>query len=125
MEARVDPETYELITRAAELTQESVSGFVVRAARAEADRVLARVDVTALPAEQFDALIDSLDEADPAPTLAALHPHRRRAKIDHEGGDRPCGVGAVTGIAGQRSGRPPATDRGLSPRLSVGANRGA
>ena len=72
MEARVDPETDELITRAAELMQESVSGFVIRAARAEADRMLARTDVTVMPAEQFDAVIGSLAEADSAPTLARV-----------------------------------------------------
>ena len=69
MEARVDPETDELITRAAELTRESVSSFVIRAARDEASRVLARADLTWMPAEQFDLLITSLDHADPAPAL--------------------------------------------------------
>ena len=78
MEARVDPETDELITRAAELMNESVSGFVIRAARAEADRVLARTDVTVMPAEQFDAVIGSLEEADPAPTLARVATRPRR-----------------------------------------------
>lgn len=78
LESRVDPETDELITRAAELMQESVSGFVVRAARAEADRVLARGDVTAMPAEQFDSLIGSLDQADHAPTLAKAAARPRR-----------------------------------------------
>lgn len=78
MEARVDPETDDLISRAAELTRESISAFVVRAARAEADRVLARTDVTAMPAGQFDALVGSLDQADPAPALvrAAARPRR-------------------------------------------------
>ena len=52
MEARVDPETDELITRAAELMHESVSGFVIRAARAEGDGVLARTDVMVMSAEQ-------------------------------------------------------------------------
>lgn len=78
MEARVDPETDELIARAAELTHESISGFVVRAARAEADRVLARADMTFMPAEQFDILIDSLAHADPAPTLSQRSARARR-----------------------------------------------
>jgi uncharacterized protein (DUF1778 family) len=62
--ARVDEETDELITRAAAVTHESVQGFVVRAARHEAERVLTREDVTWMPAEQFDLLISSLDHAD-------------------------------------------------------------
>jgi uncharacterized protein (DUF1778 family) len=78
MEARVDPETDELIARAAELTHESVSSFVVRAARAEADRVLARTDVTVMPADQFDALIEALDQPDVAPTLARAAARPRR-----------------------------------------------
>lgn len=78
MEARVDAETDERITRAAAVTHESVSGFVVRAARAEADRVLMRADVTPMPAEQFDALIASLDEADTAPTLVRAAARSRR-----------------------------------------------
>jgi uncharacterized protein (DUF1778 family) len=52
-----------------EARHESVSGFVVRAARAEADRVLARTDVTVMPAEQFDAVVASLDSPDPAAKL--------------------------------------------------------
>ena len=78
MEARVDPETDELITRAAELMHESMSGFVIRAARAEADRVLARTDVTVMSAEQFNAVICSLEEADRAPTLARVAGRPRR-----------------------------------------------
>ena len=78
MEARVDPETDELITRAAELMHEPVSGFVIRAARAEADGVLARTDVTVMSAEQFDAVIGSLEEADPTPTLDRVATRPRR-----------------------------------------------
>ena len=78
MEARVDAETDELIRRAAELTHESVSSFVVRAARAEADRVMARTDATVMPADQFDAVIASLEEAEPAPALARVAARPRR-----------------------------------------------
>lgn len=59
-------------------THESVSGFVIRAAQAEAERVLARTDVTLMPAEQFDAMITSLDEPDPAPNLARAAARARR-----------------------------------------------
>lgn len=78
LEARVDPETDELISRAAALTHESISSFVVRAARDEAGRVLARADMTWMPAEQFDLVIDSLDHADPAPVLKRAASRSRR-----------------------------------------------
>lgn len=77
VQARVDPEIYDMITRAAALTHESVSGFVVRAACTEAGRVLARAGVTWMSAEQFDTIIGSLDDADPAPTLARVAGRRR------------------------------------------------
>ncbi len=78
METRVDPETDDPIAQAARLTHESASGFVVRAARLEADRVLARTDPTTMPAERFDALIGSLDTADSALTLSRVAAQRRR-----------------------------------------------
>lgn len=76
LEARVDPEGEHRITEAAARTRESVSTFVLRAALNEADRVLARSDVVFMPAEQFDALMDSLDTPDEAPVLAHAARHR-------------------------------------------------
>ncbi|GAA1105306.1 hypothetical protein GCM10009668_25860 [Nocardioides dubius] len=70
-EARLDPETDGLIARAAELSRMSKSAFVTRAARAEAERVVARADITWLAPEVYDALIDSLGTPDEAPELAA------------------------------------------------------
>lgn len=61
MEQRVDAETDELITKAAALTHESVSSFVVRSARIEASRVMARGDLTMMPASQFDDMLAALD----------------------------------------------------------------
>ena len=74
----VDPEIRERITEAAAASHESVSGFVMLAARAEADRVLGRTDVTLMPAEQFDAMVDSLDVGDPAPNLSRAASRERR-----------------------------------------------
>ena len=68
---RADEETDHRITRAAQLTHQSVSSFVLSAARLEADRLIAAQDTT-MPAEQFDALIASLDHPDPAPALSRL-----------------------------------------------------
>jgi uncharacterized protein (DUF1778 family) len=78
IEARVDPDTDEWITQAAAMNHESVSGFMVRASREEAERVLGRADVTLMPADQFDALVDSLDVGDPAPRLARAAASARR-----------------------------------------------
>ncbi len=72
LEARLDPDTDELIIRAAALTHESLSAFVVRSARTEAERVLARADLTFMAPGQFEVLIDSLDHADPTPALDRL-----------------------------------------------------
>lgn len=72
IETRVDPDSEQRIAEAAALMHESVSAFVLRAARSEADRVLARSDATLMPAEQFDALVRSLDEPDEAPVLARV-----------------------------------------------------
>ena len=71
-EARLDAETDDLISQAAALVGQSRSAFVVDAAREAADRTLARADVTLMPAEQFDAMMASLDVPDDAPRLQKL-----------------------------------------------------
>jgi uncharacterized protein (DUF1778 family) len=78
LDFRLDPEVKARIERAAKLAKESISTFVVRAAAAAADRLLARAEVTVMPAEQFDELLDSLDVADKAPALAQLGKSERR-----------------------------------------------
>jgi uncharacterized protein (DUF1778 family) len=78
IEMRTDPDSEARIVQAAAVTHESVSSFVLRAATSEADRVLARTNVTLMSAEQFDALIDSLDVPDSAPVLSRLAATRRR-----------------------------------------------
>jgi uncharacterized protein (DUF1778 family) len=75
---RADPDSDDRITRAAALTDTSVSAFVLSAALRQADEVLARADVIFMPTEQFDALMASLDMPDEAPALhaAAARPPR-------------------------------------------------
>lgn len=80
IDARIDAETDARIAHAAAITHESVSSFVSRAARTEADRVLGRADVTLMPAEQFDALIGSLDTPDPAPGLTEAAAREQRVR---------------------------------------------
>lgn len=70
LEARLDDATDQLITKAAELTHMSKSAFVMGAARAEAEKIVARADVTVLDPEIFDQLVASLDIADESPALA-------------------------------------------------------
>lgn len=69
IEARLDESTADLLARAAERRHESLSAFVVRAARAEAELVLARHDETPMPVEQFDRMVDALG-ARPVPNAA-------------------------------------------------------
>lgn len=78
IEMRADPESEALIARAAAAQDLSISAFVLGAAAREADRVLGRADQTLMPAQQFDALIGSLDHADPAPHLKAAAGRPRR-----------------------------------------------
>lgn len=78
IEMRTDPDSEQRITKAAAVRQESVSAFVLAAAVREADHVLARADVTPMPAEQFDELINALDTPDPAPALTRTAARPRR-----------------------------------------------
>lgn len=78
IEMRADQDTGARITQAAQLARKSVSAFVLEAASAAADRMLARDEQTIMPAEQFDALIASLDVPDPAPKLAEVAARPRR-----------------------------------------------
>lgn len=78
IEIRADSDSHDRITKAAALTQASVSAFVLGAANAEADRVLARSESTLMPAEQFDAILASLDQPDEAPTLSRIAAKPRR-----------------------------------------------
>jgi uncharacterized protein (DUF1778 family) len=78
IEVRADETSKARISEAAELLGEPMSAFVVRSARAEAEKVLARAHRTVMPAEQFDLLISSLDEPDEAPLLAEIANRPRR-----------------------------------------------
>ena len=78
IEMRTDPESSARIAEAAEAKHVSVSAFVLEAAVKAADHVLARTDVTVMPAEQFDQLIESLDTPDEAPALTRLARKPRR-----------------------------------------------
>jgi len=78
IEMRAHSTIESLIIQAAQALGESISSFVLRAARDEASRVLARPDVTLMSADQFDELMASLDVPDEASALrrAAGRPRR-------------------------------------------------
>jgi uncharacterized protein (DUF1778 family) len=78
IEMRTTPEEHELVSRAAEVSNQSTSSFVLAAARAQASKVLARADVTMMPADQFDELMAALDEPRDIPKLAELARKPRR-----------------------------------------------
>ena len=61
LEVRVDAATKARIEDAAARLGQSASVFVIDAATAEADRVLARAEAMVMPAEQFDTLLAALD----------------------------------------------------------------
>lgn len=75
---RADATSEERIARAARAQDLSVSAFVLGAATREAERVLGRADYTLMPAEQFDALITSLDHSDNAARLQRAARGQRR-----------------------------------------------
>lgn len=79
-ETRVDEETDALTSEAAERLHVSKSQFVADSARAAAEDVLARSDVTLMDPALFEELVNSLDTPDPAPALrrAAQTPRRSR-----------------------------------------------
>lgn len=78
IEVRTDPDSAARIAAAASAQRTTVSAFVIEAAVAAADALLARTDVTLMPAAQFDELMASLDEPDEVPALARLARQPRR-----------------------------------------------
>ncbi len=79
-EVRLSPQDEADIDEAARILSQSPSAFMVNQSAEAARRIIARADVTLMPAEQFDALLKSLDEPDAAPNLARLAEQPRRFK---------------------------------------------
>ncbi len=72
IEVRTDEETYQMVEEAADLRKQSKSAFVTAAVRLEAQKVIARSDVTIMSAEVFEAMMATLDQADDSPELSQL-----------------------------------------------------
>lgn len=82
IEARIAPDRAERIRRAAELSNQSVSAFVVDAASQRADELLIQQSETVVPAEYFDELLASLDEPAIAPPKLASAAKRARGLVE-------------------------------------------
>lgn len=78
IELRVSPEDKAAIAAAAELEHISTTDFMRGAILDRTQVVRARSDQTLMPAAQFDALIESLNEPDDSPALARAFAHKRR-----------------------------------------------
>lgn len=78
IEARATADEAAVIARAAELSNSTVSAFVVGAAMAKAETVVARAGHTLMPAEQFDAMIAALDDSTPIDEVVELAKRPRR-----------------------------------------------
>jgi uncharacterized protein (DUF1778 family) len=78
IEMRADPQSEAKIAEAARLSGQSMSAFVLNAATVAADQIIARVDHVVMPADQFDAIMESLDTPDEAPNLARAASRKRR-----------------------------------------------
>lgn len=77
-EFRVQPEAKSRIEAAAAMEHESTSDFARTAALERADHVLRRSEVTVVPPDFFDALLDALDA--PVERNARLTAAARRAR---------------------------------------------
>ncbi len=78
IEARATADEAAVIARAAELSNSTVSSFVIGAAVAKAETVVARAGHSLMPAEQFDAMIAAMDDATPIDEVIELANRRRR-----------------------------------------------
>ncbi|HET9034112.1 MAG TPA: DUF1778 domain-containing protein [Dokdonella sp.] len=79
--ARVPPDVYETLTRAAELTGATVNQFLVQSALKEAQAVIEREQTIRLSRRDFERLLDLLDRPfKPNPRIKAAMKHYQKAK---------------------------------------------
>ena len=79
IEAMLEPQRAERIWYAAELTRTSVTSFVVDAAAEKAEQIIANAPETIVPADFFDSLIASLDEATSVAALRKASPRAHKS----------------------------------------------
>ena len=68
IEVRTDPEHEALLKQAANLTNQTLTGFILEAAERRAEQVVAEANTTVVPSAFFDQLLDALDRT-PEPNL--------------------------------------------------------
>lgn len=76
IEVRTDPEREALLKRAASLTNQTLTSFILEAAERRAEEVVAEAGTTVVPSSFFDELLDALDR--PTEPSAALQRAARR-----------------------------------------------
>ncbi len=76
IEVRTDPEREALLKRAANLSNQSLTTFILEAAAERAEEVVAEANTTTVSPDFFDRMLDALDQP-PIPN-AALRRARRR-----------------------------------------------
>ena len=82
LEARISRDQRATLERAARMAGTSLSAFVIDAALERAEELVAAQMTTSVPADYFDRVVRTLDEADAAPVLAkAARRIARRPRI--------------------------------------------
>lgn len=61
IEVRTDPQREALLREGAQLSNKTLSGFILDAASRRAEEVIAQANLTVVPSEFFDALLIALD----------------------------------------------------------------
>ncbi len=61
IEVRADADSEALLKRAADLTNQTLTSFILSAAEERAQQVVADSNTTVVPSEYFDELLDALD----------------------------------------------------------------
>ncbi|MHB8295630.1 MAG: type II toxin-antitoxin system TacA family antitoxin [Acidimicrobiales bacterium] len=77
IEVRTDPEREALLKRAANLTNQTLTSFILDAAERRAEQVVTEANATVVSSAFFDQLLDALDHT-PEPNLAL---HRATQKL--------------------------------------------
>ncbi len=80
IELRAEPERERRIRLAADLAHQSLTSFVLDAATARADEMIAAAVTTEVPSQFFDALLAGLDEP-PAPNEVLTRTARRARRV--------------------------------------------
>ena len=62
IEVRTDPEHEALLKQAANLTNQTLTGFILEAAERRAEQVVAEANTTVVPFAFFDQLLEALDQ---------------------------------------------------------------